>query len=64
MVKIPPPLTYRVQNAEEQRCAGADLVKLEMRVERDVLMQRVLLHLGDEVAGHSQEEQAKQSRIR
>ena len=42
-------LTYGVQDGEEERGAGADLVELDVRVERDVLVQRVLLHLRDQV---------------
>ena len=41
--------TYGVQDGEEERGAGADLVELDVRVERDVLVQRVLLHLRDQV---------------
>ena len=32
---------------EKQGCAGYNLVKLQMRVQRYVLMQRVLLHFGN-----------------
>ena len=38
-----------VEDGEEERGAGADLVELDVRVERDVLVQRVLLHLRDQV---------------
>ena len=38
-----------MQDGEEERRARADLVELEVRVERDVLVQGVLLHLRDQV---------------
>ena len=38
-----------VEDGEEEGGAGADLVELDVRVERDVLVQRVLLHLRDQV---------------
>ena len=38
-----------MEDGEEERGAGADLVELDVRVERDVLVQRVLLHLRDQV---------------
>ncbi len=38
--------------------AGAYLVELQVGVERDVLVERVLLHLGDEVPGHGEEQEA------
>jgi hypothetical protein len=39
-----------VQRREEQGRQGADFVKLQVRVQRDVLVQRALLHLRDQVA--------------
>ena len=51
--------TYGVQDGEEERGAGADLVELDVRVERDVLVQRVLLHLRDQVPRHGEEEEAE-----
>ena len=42
-------LTYGVQDGEEERRARADLVELDVRVKWDVLVQRVLLHLRDQV---------------
>ena len=41
-----------VQHREEQRRAGDDLVELDVRVDRQVLLDRVVLHHGEDVAGH------------
>lgn len=40
-----------VQQREEQRRAGSDLVELDVGVQRDVLLDGELFQLGDEVAG-------------
>lgn len=40
-----------VQQREEQRRAGSDLVELDVGVQRDVLLDRELFQLGDKVAG-------------
>ena len=42
-----------VQRGEEESREGADLVELEVGVQRDVLVQRTLLHLRDQVAAPS-----------
>ena len=47
----------RVQHREEQRRAGHDLMELDVRVDRQVLLDRVVLHHGQDVAGHGQQEQ-------
>ena len=47
-----------VEDGEEEGGAGADLVELEAGVEGDVLVQGQLLHLGDQVLGHGQQEEA------
>ena len=38
-----------VEDGEEEGGAGADLVELDVGVQRDVLVQRHLLHLGYQV---------------
>ena len=38
-----------VDDREEQGSDGTDLMKLKMRIKRNVLMKRDLLHLGDQV---------------
>ena len=43
---------------EEQSSPGTDLVELEAGVQRDVLVEGELLHLGDEVLGDGEEEEA------
>ena len=47
-----------MQDREEERGAGHDLVEWQVGVQRDVLVQAVLLELGDEVPGHGEEEEA------
>jgi len=47
-----------VADGEEERRQGANLVELQVRVQGDVLVQRVLLHFGDEIPRHCQEEKA------
>ena len=47
-----------VDQGEEEGRAGADLVELEAGVQGDVLVQGQLLHLGDQVLGHGQQEEA------
>ena len=42
-----------VERGEEESREGADLVELEVGVQRDVLVQRTLLHLRDQVAAPS-----------
>ena len=46
MVKIDQ-MTRRMKHGEKERRARHDLVKLQMRIQRYVLMQGVLLHLGN-----------------
>ena len=43
-------MTGGVQDREEKCRESADLVELEVGVQRDVLVQRALLHLRDQVA--------------
>ena len=42
-------MTHRVEDREEERCAGHDLVEDDVRVKGDVLVEGPLLHLGDQV---------------
>lgn len=48
----------RVEDREEARRAGDDLVELDVRVEGDVLLGRELLELGQGVAAHGQQQEA------
>ena len=49
---------YGVDQREEQRRPGADLVELEAGVQRDVLVQRHLLHPRHQVLADREEEEA------
>ena len=51
-------MSRRVQHGEEEGRAGADLVKLKMAVQRNVLMQRMFFHLCDQVPAHRQKQEA------
>ena len=42
-------MTHRVEDREEERSAGHNLVEDDVGVERDVLVKGPLLHLGDQV---------------
>ena len=50
-------MSHGVQNGEEERRTGRDLVELDVRVDGDVLVDRVVLHERQDVAGHGQQEQ-------
>ncbi|CAN7998629.1 unnamed protein product, partial [Ixodes pacificus] len=50
--------------AEEERGEGDDLVELDVRVERDVLLERELSDLGDQVAAHGEQQQGVAERQR
>ena len=50
-------MSHGVQDGEEERSAGHDLVELDVGVYRDVLVDRVVLHERQDVAGHCQQEQ-------
>ena len=51
-------VSHCVQNGEKEGGAGADLVELNVGVQGDVLVQRHLLHLGDQVPAHGQQQEA------
>ena len=42
-------MPHRVEDGEEECCAGHDLVEDDVRVKGDVLVEGPLLHLGDQV---------------
>lgn len=51
-------VTDRVEEREEARRAGDDLVELDVSVKRNVLLDGELLELGEEVTRHRDEQQA------
>ena len=48
-------LTNGVEDVEEKSCESTDLVEGDVCVERDVLIESVLLHLGDDVPADGEE---------
>lgn len=50
-------VAHRVQQREEERCARHDLVELDVRVQRDVLLDGELLQLGQQIARHGEQQQ-------
>ena len=50
-------MTDGVEDGEEEGSAGHNLVEDDVGVEGDVLVEGPLLHLGDQVPAHSQQEE-------